>query len=686
MVSRRQIGWTLAQATRTASGVLAMVALGFANPGCAQAEAATRLAIPALHLGDAIREVANQSGIQIVFYSEDTDGLTAPAIEGVYTPERALDLILTGTELQYQRVNPRTIAVTALASVDDPGQDETSEQESGDATSGGSSRPQDPQGAARSSDEGGLRVEEVVVTARKRNETVQDVPGVITVLGAEALRSNGTTDAQSLALNNLGVVYSVTFAGSSAPRITIRGVGDDDFNPNGSSSAAVHVNGIYQGSNGLLNAQYFDVDQVEVLKGPQGTLYGRNATAGAINLLTRRPEDTFGGYLDVDFGNFGLARGEGAVSAPLSDSVSLRFAGLLEQSDGFFEHLGTGPVSGFSYTPGTIPAQDSVAAQGDWGAIDRAFGRVTAEVDVSDATVLTLRTNFGSDKSELPLPDVTPELWAAYEERAFFINPADPAFTAFESALDSDPFTVFANALPQLDADHFGANVKLDHEFTQYLNATLLLGYESLDRHYDTTDNLPIQAADYNWDNEFEQFSAEARISGATQGNVEWILGAFYLEDEVDFGTTLFFRNTGLWQTDIQTDYMQERRSIGFFASADWNINEWLTFEGGVRYSSDEVDFSGQTTNLDPFGTFGPPPTFFPLGDVYIGAPIDPNAPLIFDENLDDDDVTWKASVIARPTDVLSVYATASTGYKAGASMVPRSCHRRKRCRSRRKR
>lgn len=509
-------------------------------------------------------------------------------------------------------------------------------------------------------------IEEIFVYARKKEESVMDVPSVVNVLTSEQLRANGTTDAQSLALNNVGLVYSVTFAGSAAPRITIRGVGDDDFNPNGSSSAAVHVNGVYQGSNGLLNAQYFDIDRVEILKGPQGTVYGRNATAGAINIVTARPGDAVGGNLDLDAGNFGVLRVEGAVDLPASEAIRFRLAGLVERSDGFFEHLGTGPLGGFTYRPGVIPPQEAIPAAGDWGGADRAVGRVTAELDLAPATLLTLRGTFGKDQSELPLPDVTPELWSEYEDRAFFINPEEPAYVAYQAALDNDPFTTITNALPQMDADQSGLNAQLDHDFSEELTGTILVGYESLDREYTTTDNVPVQAADYRWNNDFSQWTAEARLTNDSSDGLGWVVGAFYLDDELDFGTTLLFRNTGLWQTDTRTDYTQKRASLGLFASLDWSPVEWFTLETGLRYSSDEVSFQGQTTNLDPFATFGPPPTFFPLGSVYIGSPIDPASPLVFNEDLENDKVTWKLGGVARPNDSVSFYATVSTGYKAG--------------------
>jgi iron complex outermembrane receptor protein len=510
-------------------------------------------------------------------------------------------------------------------------------------------------------------LEVITVTARKKVESIQDIPGVVNALSNKQLRANGTGDAQALALNTPGVIYSETYAGASSPRITIRGVGDDDFNPNGSSSAAIHVNGIYQGTNGLLNAQYFDIDRVEVLKGPQGTLYGRNATAGAVNIITKRPGIDTGGYLDLDIGNFSTYRAEGAVDLPISDNFLVRVAGMYENSDGFYEHLGTGPVSGFSYAPGVITPQESVAAQGNWGGADLISARITADWYVSDNTFVAAKVTLGQDQSELAIPDVTADNWAGYaSSEAFFLNPQDPTMIAFANALDNDPFTVYSNMLPKLDSNQTGMSLQMDHEFSVSTTGTVLVGYESLDRDYSTSDNLPFSVADYLFRNEFSQFTFEARLAGEASDELGWLLGAFLLQDEIDFGTNLLFLNSGLWQTNVQTDYVQERDSLGLFASSDWTPVDWFTLEAGIRYSSDEVTFVGQTQNLDPFGIFGTPPTFFPLGEVYVGVPIEPNAPLKFDESLDDSQVTWKISGIFTPADQWRLYGTISTGYKAG--------------------
>ncbi|MEL7481281.1 MAG: TonB-dependent receptor [Pseudomonadota bacterium] len=642
----------------------AFAAINLCGAAAAQAEKAQPISIESTSLSAALVELSQETGVPIFAASELTDGKEIQPFTATLSVSAALDRMLSNTGLAAIDDVNGTIVLSGVQEAAEPSQRPVRREDEEARV-----RPTDPEPIveAASDETSPLIKDTVFVTARKREESIQDIPGVINVLSAEQLRSNGTTDARSLALNTLGIVYSETFAGSAAPRITIRGVGDDDFNPNGSSSAAIHVNGVFQGTNGLLNSQYFDIDRVEVLKGPQGTLYGRNATAGTINIITARPEPEYGGYLDIEAGNFGTFRGEGAVNLPINEAFRVRFAALFEESDGFFEHLGTGPVTGFSYAPGLIPAQELVEPVGAFGGADRFSLRLTSELDLTPSTLVTATVSYGEDESELPIPDVTTEVFEDFAGgQAFFIDTNDPFIAAFGAAVDDDPFTVFSETLPQNDNEQFGANLQIDQAFTSDISGVLLVGYESLDRDFNTADALPFNVADFLFRNQFRQLTVEARLSDDNSDGFGWIIGGFFLDDEVEFGTNLIFLNSGLFQSNIETDSLQERSSFGVFASADWTPVEWATLEAGVRFSSDDVTLDGVTRNLDPFGVFGTPPTFFPPGEVFIGSTIDPNDPLTFNEEFDDDEVTWNVATTLRPLDGLNVYGKISTGYKAG--------------------
>ena len=159
--------------------------------------------------------------------------------------------------------------------------------------------------------------DQIIVTAQKRKQTLLEVPSAVLTLSGEQLRKDGVKDFLDLAQHTPGVIVSNTLVGGrTVQNFTIRGIGYDDFRPNGNPSAAVHFDGIYQGSSALIGGQMFDVQRVEILKGPQGTLYGRNTTAGAVNVISTKPSDQFEGRAETTYSSFDSRRLEAAVNVP----------------------------------------------------------------------------------------------------------------------------------------------------------------------------------------------------------------------------------------------------------------------------------------------------------------------------------------------------------------------------------
>jgi iron complex outermembrane recepter protein len=170
------------------------------------------------------------------------------------------------------------------------------------------------------------RLGTVTVVAQKREESIQDVPIAISAFGEEALERAQIEDATDLQLS----IPNAVLVGNE--NLTIRGIGG------GGVGAFINFAGIGQ----VPQNEFFDLERIEVLRGPQGTLYGRNTTGGAVNIITRKPDDTFGGDLSVQVGNFDTVRVGGAVNLPISDGLAQRFAGYIQKRDGFTENLFTG--------------------------------------------------------------------------------------------------------------------------------------------------------------------------------------------------------------------------------------------------------------------------------------------------------------------------------------------------------
>jgi len=192
------------------------------------------------------------------------------------------------------------------------------------------------------------QLEELVVTAQKRSQSVQDIPVAISGLSAEEIEALGFDDATDLSAQVPNVQVSGTF-GKTQPIFSIRGISQSDFNSNQASPVGVYIDEAYMGATFTHGLNFFDLERTEVLRGPQGTLYGRNTTGGAINLITRTPQldGEITGDISVGIGNFGLTTASGAFEMPLiEDKLSARVAFTTEKDDGFFRNLLGGPNFG----------------------------------------------------------------------------------------------------------------------------------------------------------------------------------------------------------------------------------------------------------------------------------------------------------------------------------------------------
>ena len=179
-------------------------------------------------------------------------------------------------------------------------------------------------------------LEEVVVTAQKRAGNLQDTPIAISAVTGDAIEKLNIDDIGAIAAANPSLVYSE--AGGEA-QLYIRGIGSNIFNIGADQSVATHIDGVYTGRANMGLTQFLDIDRVEILRGPQGTLYGRNATGGAINIISRAPTDEFEGYVSGLVGSFDRIDVRGAVSGPITENLSGRLAVRRLKDDGYTEDL-----------------------------------------------------------------------------------------------------------------------------------------------------------------------------------------------------------------------------------------------------------------------------------------------------------------------------------------------------------
>ena len=295
-----------------------------ATPASAQ-ERQYSFDVPAQPLETAVQAFARQAQQQVIFSDADMKGVTAPRLSGSYSADEALALLIAGTDLEVRRTASGVLKIAADAG---------------------------PQGG--SADDGSA-VEALIVTAQKREEAIQDVPIAISAFTQKALEEQKIEGGFDL----LKAIPNVSFSKSNftSYNFSIRGIGTKAISATTDPGVAVAFNNTTLIQNRLFEQEYFDVERVEVLRGPQGTLYGRNATSGVINVISAKPKlHEFEGSLKLEVGNYDTKRVVGMVNLPLvEDILAVRLAGSMTQRTGYdFNEITGNNVNGRDLWSGRI--------------------------------------------------------------------------------------------------------------------------------------------------------------------------------------------------------------------------------------------------------------------------------------------------------------------------------------------
>ncbi|MCL4716351.1 MAG: TonB-dependent receptor [Hyphomonadaceae bacterium] len=445
------------------------------------------------------------------------------------------------------------------------------------------------QQAAQAQPEG----EEIIVTAQKRSEALEDVPVSISVLTADALETSGVTNA--VALNNMAPGLRVSSAdAASSPKIFIRGVGLSDFNPNASGAVGIYVDGVYIGSPLAQLAGFYDLAQVEVLRGPQGTLYGRNTNGGAINITANRPTFDFVSNARVEYAESNAVTFQGGVGGPIIDDLlAFRIAGQWVSSDGHtYDRVIGDDVNALRYFGG------------------RAALLFTPTPDLSIYANIHHFENHG---------DAT-----APQHRALF--PATPAVagpdgyclpSAYASGLCTD-LLGYADTDNDVRAGDYGPDsgrdtvyvrggqVQLDWRLGD-IDLVAISAYQSADRDaYENTDVSPINMLEIHYNSHSHAFTQELRVqSNDPAAPLRWVAGVFYMDETIEDNSTqdvLRALRAPTVGNPLGIDpmnniavygypYTQQTESLAVFGQADYNLTERLIGTFGLRWSEDTRDF-----------------------------------------------------------------------------------------------
>ncbi len=489
-------------------------------------------------------------------------------------------------------------------------------------------------GAAEESD---TALEEIVVTAQRRSQSEQDIGVAVTAVSGEAIAA--LRIQQPLMLSTLSPSLStMNSTTDGTPLFLIRGVGLDDFNTNNSSGVGTYLDDVFASFPGFLTEALYDVDRVEILKGPQGTLYGKNTAGGAINIISKRPTDDFEGYVDLDYSRWETTDVTAAVSGPLTDGIKARLAGTATlQGQGYQTDIDTGE---------------------NFGKLNRGGLRALFAVRLSDTADLLLNFHYSYDHS-LPSSPSTPNVEA--------LVPPEPFPTA--GLLDSPPggqLVRVGGLSPFKDENGDGVVGTVNWHFAGVVLTSISAFDEFFSHSLENYDGYP--AADNNWSKDFQQqqYSEELRLTSQTGGFIDWIVGAeysknwYHCRDSLDW-TFVYGLATDITQGGLAitaTNFIQTQESGGLYAHAETHLTDRLTFVTGVRYSHDEASFDGRT--VDPTGLL----TY--AANNFTG-PIVPNTVLAaLDQTRSSQNFSYRLEPDFHLTDKIMVYASLATAYKAG--------------------
>ena len=450
------------------------------------------------------------------------------------------------------------------------------------------------------------RLADVTVTAQKIVQPSSKTALSLTAVSGEDLRTAGATTA--VGLTNLIPNVQIAPGTSGSTDISIRGIGSTNTTEVGDPATAFHIDGVYLGRPQSAGATFYDLERVEVLRGPQGTLYGRNATAGAVNLITNKPGKKFAGEANLGVGNYGLYSFDGMVNAPVNDQFALRAVVSSSSRDGYL--INKSATNGFGKNRDDA---DNLSA--------RVHGLVTFNADTKLLLTVDTSRNKGAGPGTVPIASFLNNTGAAQRTSLTNVNEGrrDDSSTGF--------------------AAEFTAQTRVG-EFT-YLGA-----YRTFDRNNLSSTNATTSLTN----SKFSQTSHELRLASTGKSDLTWVAGLYLFNEKGNIDAT--FTNPALANQfgpgNPGVRFIQDpvnSKSTAVFGQATYSVTPALRLTAGLRTTSDEKSRDGRTTNLA--ATF--------------------NAPsLVNKAKVSYNQSTWKLGADYDLARNVLVYANVATGYKAG--------------------
>jgi outer membrane receptor protein involved in Fe transport len=523
-------------------------------------------------------------------------------------------------------------------------------------------------------------LEEVIVTAEKRETSLQDTAIAVSAFSGDELDRQQITNALDIQMNVPNMLMSKgNFTGAN---ISIRGIGTNAVGSSADSGTGIHLNGVYLNSSRIFEAEFYDTERVEVLRGPQGTLYGRNTTAGVVNVITKKPTEEMEGFVEMQLGNYGTKKFKGAFNMPLTDTLSTRIAGFSLERDGYTKNVYdnsyiddrdmysirwttlwqatentdvTLMVHHFNEDDNRMRGQKQACTKDPDGILGCLPGSLGYETTNGAATIT------GSLLGALPIPFPA-------DDYANSVNPKDLR-------------KVNMDFKPTYEADETVTSLEINHDIGD-LTLTSVTGYS--DSSFNGRDDYDKSVASEVWpipvtmalpsgyddvtvnyaygadesSSDPHQFSQEFRLASNYDGDVNFLLGGFYLtyENENHYyvynsGLALFGQLTGLPENQHFYDnhtlsYQLDTSAV--FGELYWSVNEKTDVTLGLRYTDEEKESTQRT--------------------VYLGFLSNPNVAGGGYESFGNDwqETTGKANINYHLNEEIMLYATLARSYKSG--------------------
>lgn len=535
--------------------------------------------LPAQPANESLLNFARIANQDVLFPFDSIGNFQTNKVCGNYTIDKALELLLHDTGLVIARsVRGNTIIKIATTSRGDNSVNKKT-------TTAGALLS----AAIATASNADLSIEEVIVTAQKRAESVQDVPIAMQAFSGDDINNLGVSKASDI--TKLAPNLNIATQNAMSQQIVIRGVGTNDFFGNAPGSVGLYMDEVTMSSPFLGGLGLYDMERVEVLRGPQNSLFGRNTTGGAVNYISVAPEvgGEMEGYLRATYGSHDRTELEGAISLPLNDTMALRVSGMSYRRDGIWNNVDTG--------------------NSEYGDQDRHSFRTTLRWEPSPDTVVTFNYHNANENSEsLPTRSV-----GANHPVNGFMGPTFPGPDIdFEDSYDSvnhqglnvstgDWKDIYKTGAAKSDIDVEGGYLKVVHDFED-VTLSVITAYDEVATLYSEDDGtsgnirggLNNDTLVIDMDQEYEQLSAEIRLASSGEGDLRWIAGLYYFSEDASLSQNIRFGSepsvafgTHMINTLAFSIAEIENEVISPYLHTDYRLSDSLTLTVGLRYTED---------------------------------------------------------------------------------------------------